>query len=158
MMRTRYLGVVLATAVAAPLLMSHQTVSAASAHTCAGRHIWSLPVNGTAFVLSATLSDGWDRTCANVDSSSTTFGIVQANHDVVLPAQPTSTFAGDCAFGFATHTDLGIRYFVGGVVVGAGVQGSMAAQSVGVLGTPSATPCTGGGITWDGYEMFTYTP
>jgi len=156
-MRKRYSAAVFAVVAAIPVVMTNHPVSAASAHNCVGNHTWNLPNNSLGPIFSATMSEGWDRTCDNIDTSAGPFGLLTVNHDVAAPTA-TSTFSGDCAFGFSNGVDGGIRFFVGAVAVGAGVQGTAAATSVGVLGVPSVTPCTGGTITWNGVEDFTYTP
>jgi hypothetical protein len=158
-MRKRYLAAIVATIAATPLLMTHQAVSAASAHDCAGNHQWNIPVNTIGPVFAGSETESWDRSCANVDTSAPTFGIATVTHDVSPGTIAVSTFSGDCAFGFSTFVNGGIRFFIGPVAVGAGVQGTAAAASVGVLGVPSVTPCSGGTtITWTGVENFTGTP
>jgi hypothetical protein len=155
-MRKRYLAVALATFAATPLLVSHQPVYAATAVSCAGSHTWNMPNNGTAFVYSATMSESWNRSCATVNTAGLPFAAVTVLPDIAGPA--SSSFAGDCAFGFSNGVGGGIRFFVGAVAVGTGVQGGTAtASSAGVLGVPSVIPCSGGTITWNGVEDFTAT-
>jgi hypothetical protein len=156
MMRKRYLAIVIAAIVATPVLMNHQPVSAAAAFNCIGFHTWNLPGNSVGQV-SGTMSEGWDRSCTSVDTSTGVFGWVTVNHDVAAPVA-TSSWSGNCLLSTSAGVDNGERVFVGPVAVGTGVSGTAEASSAGLLGTPSTIPCTGGTITWNGVEDFQGEP
>jgi hypothetical protein len=157
MIKRRHLAVVVVAIVAAPLLVGQRHASAATAVNCAGSHTWTLPNNSVGPIFSATESETWNRSCANVSTGSGVFGALTVTHDINSDSE---TWSGDCAFSFSAYAYGGLRLFIGPVNVGVGHAGtSAAAAGIGVFAVPSTTPCTvPGSITWSGVENYTATP
>lgn len=152
-LKQRLVAAALITAATVPVAMPRQNVSAAGATDCAGTMTWTMP-SSTAFVFSGTVTQSWNRTCAAVNPAGAPFGAVTVNPDSTGSNQLVSPFAGNCLLGFSSNVDNGMRFFIGPLEVGAGVQGTSAAGDVGLLGVPQGTPCGGGTVTWSGAEDF----